>query len=138
MMSSAAISHSARDGSIATSTAPSATNMCDQKSPIPRVRQALASIFWNGSRRSPQPTKSEYEIEASLSAETFETEIFFSLMPCSEPSKSSSANSLNEESEIPPLNRTLAPWPFAADQRRASAGALAIPTTTSSIPDEST
>jgi hypothetical protein len=41
------------------------------------VRQALASIFWNGSRRSPQPTKSEYEIDASAIFETLETEIFF-------------------------------------------------------------
>ena len=70
MMSNAAISHRASDGSIATSTAPSATNMCDQKSPIPRVLHAPASIFWNGSRRSPQPTKSEYEIDALARVET--------------------------------------------------------------------
>ena len=43
------------------------------------MRQAFANIFWKGSKRSPQPTKSEYEIEASVSDETFETEIFFSL-----------------------------------------------------------
>ena len=88
---------------------------------MPRVLQAAASIFWKGSKRSPQPTKSEYEIDASLSDETFETEIGFSLGADGSISKSIS----------PELKRTVAPWPLAAAQRRASAGADAIPTTTS-------
>ena len=133
-MSNAAISHNAKDGSIATSTAPSATNICDQKSPIPRVLHAAASIFWKGSRRSPHPTKSEYEIDASVSDEIFDTEIFFSLTP----SVDSSSLSESTKSLFPELKRTVAPWPLAAAQRRVSAGAEAIPTTTSSLPAAST
>ena len=118
MMSSAAISHTASEGSIATSTAPSATSMCDQKSPMPRVRHALASIFWKGSRRSPQPTKSEYEIDASVNCETFETEILFSFVAntCeltsvteSEYAKSSPDVSPSSKSIFPELKRTVAP-----------------------------
>ena len=97
---------------------------------MPLVRHAFASIFWNGSKRSPQPTKSEYEIEASESSFTFETLIFLLIEALS---KSSSNSSL-----FPELNLTKAPCPLAADQRLASAGALAIPTTTSSSPDVST
>ena len=113
MMSRAAISQRASDGSAAISTAPSATNICDQKSPCARVRQAFSISARNGSRRWPQPMKSECEIDASSILETAETLIFF-------------GTSL--------LTITNAPPPSKAYQRRKSAGALTTPTTTCSVP----
>src|SRR5260221_1612498 len=48
----AARSHSATSGSTAISTAPSATSMCDQKSPKPRLRQQRRA---RARKRSPRP-----------------------------------------------------------------------------------
>ena len=52
----AAMSHSARAGSTAMSTAPSATRMWDQKSPYARVRHTRRSKASRAGARSPQPS----------------------------------------------------------------------------------
>ena len=110
------MSHTARVGSIAISTAPSATNTCDQKSPIPRVRHAVERIELKAFMREPKPTKSEYATDASVMDETCDTANFLLL----------------------PLKVTKAPSQHDACHRRASAGELAIPTTTSCVPSSAT
>ena len=90
--------------------------MCDQKSPIPRVRHAVERIELNAFNREPKPTKSEYATDASVIDETCETANFL----------------------LWPLNVTYAPSQHDAYQRRANAGELAIPTTTSCVPSSAT
>src|SRR5690606_20910737 len=113
MTASAARSHSDTSGSAAMSTAPSATSAYDQKSPYARVRQTSLASRRNGSSpsRSCQPERLEYDIEASESLLTWDTEHLVALA-----------------SALP----VQAPLPFAAHQRLPSAGADTRPTTTSS------
>ncbi len=58
----AAMSHSDTSGSQARSTAPSATIMCDQKSPKARVRHTVATRFMKDSNR---PAADQFSMEAN-------------------------------------------------------------------------
>ena len=71
------MSQSATPISSAISAAPSATNMCDQKSPKPRVLLAEERSAWTFGKYSPQLFKSEYVTDASAIVEIPETWIFF-------------------------------------------------------------
>lgn len=75
MSESAARSHSDTSGSAAISTAPSATNMYDQKSPYARVRQQRRVSSRNPASRPcfSQPPMLEYEKDASARSPTSET-----------------------------------------------------------------
>ncbi|RPK91443.1 hypothetical protein EES46_10600 [Streptomyces sp. ADI98-10] len=110
MIAVAAMSHSDSSGSAQMSTEPSATIMYGQKSPYPRVRQQARVRSRRPSRRpcASQPDNEEKANEASAIRSTCDTCI------------------LVAEVRLRPVN---APAPFAAHQRRFSAGAETTPIT---------
>src|SRR5271166_5346457 len=109
---SAARSHSVTSGSADISHAPSATSMCDQKSPNPRVLHTdrVRPRKLSSSPRSDQPPSPEYDIDASPSLVTPDTRHGDALVR---------------------LRPVQAPPPRAPHQRRPRAGADTTPTTTS-------
>ena len=99
---------------MASSTAPSATRQCCQKSPKPRLDQAAAT---RASQPAGMPRGEVVEITASSSRATAETWI-------------------RSPAATPPLAATHAPSPRSAHQRRPSAGAEMTATSTRPPPLE--
>ena len=109
-MAGAATSHSDSSGSAAMSTAPSATSMCDQKSPYARVRQQARESARKPSSLpySSHEITDEYANDASLSSLTCDT-----------------CNLVALARDRP----VYAPDPREAHQRRPRAGAETTPAT---------